>query len=79
MSDGGLTGSARVLAILRCLGERPAGARLGDVRQRFYGVSGERRLTHPAVVALSNAARHEIFRAPRRGAAAGRPRREPDV
>lgn len=31
MSDAGLTGSARVLAILRCLGERPAGARLGEV------------------------------------------------
>ena len=31
MSDSGLTGSARVLAILRHLGEQPAGARLGDV------------------------------------------------
>lgn len=31
MPDGGLTGSARVLAILRCLGEHPSGARLGEV------------------------------------------------
>lgn len=31
--------------------------RLDDVRERFYAISVERRLTHPAVVAISDAAR----------------------
>jgi LysR family transcriptional activator of nhaA len=33
-----------------------------DVRERFYAISVERRLKNPAVVAISNAARHEVFR-----------------
>jgi LysR family transcriptional activator of nhaA len=37
------------------LGEIP------DVRERFYAVSAERRLKHPAVVAISDVARHEVF------------------
>ena len=35
--------------------------RLKEVRESFYAVSVERRLKHPAVVAISNAARHELF------------------
>jgi len=31
------------------------------VRERFYAISSERKLKHPAVLAISNAARHEIF------------------
>ncbi len=38
-----------------------------QVRERFYAISFERRLKHPAVVAISDAARHEVF------AAGGRP------
>ncbi len=49
MSDGGLTGSARVLAILRCLGERPAGARLGDVAA---AVDAPKSSVHRALAAL---------------------------
>jgi LysR family transcriptional regulator, transcriptional activator of nhaA len=36
--------------------------RLTGVRQQFYGISVERRLTHPAVVAILDAARHRLFR-----------------
>jgi len=37
------------------------------VREQFYAISVERRLTHPAVVAISSAARQELFRrSPRR-------------
>lgn len=35
--------------------------RTDEVRERFYAVSVERRLKHPAVVAISNVARREIF------------------
>ncbi len=35
--------------------------RLKEVRERFYAVSIERRLKHPAVVAISTAARHGLF------------------
>ncbi len=35
--------------------------RLDKVRERFYGVSVERRLRHPAVVAISEAARGSLF------------------
>lgn len=31
------------------------------VRERFYAISVERRLTHPAVVAISSTARTELF------------------
>ena len=40
--------------------------RAEDVRQQFFAISVERRIKHPAVVAISEAARHEIF-ASRRG------------
>jgi LysR family transcriptional activator of nhaA len=32
------------------------------VRERFYAISAERRLRHPAVIAISQAAREELFR-----------------
>src|SRR5437762_2214958 len=35
--------------------------RLDTVRERFYAISGERRLKHPAVVAISEAARQRVF------------------
>lgn len=38
--------------------------RTDEVKERFYAISVERRLKHPAVVAISDAARHEMF-APR--------------
>lgn len=34
---------------------------LTDVRERFYAVSVERRLKHPAVLAITDAARHQLF------------------
>jgi LysR family transcriptional activator of nhaA len=35
--------------------------RVEEVRERFYAISAERRLKHPAVVAISDAARHDLF------------------
>jgi len=35
--------------------------RLEEVRERFYAISVERKLKHPAVVAISEAARHTLF------------------
>jgi LysR family transcriptional activator of nhaA len=35
--------------------------RVEEVRERFYAISVERRLKHPAVVAISDAARHDLF------------------
>ncbi len=35
--------------------------RLDAVHERFYALSGERKLKHPAVVAISNAARSSLF------------------
>ncbi|HEV8149688.1 MAG TPA: LysR substrate-binding domain-containing protein, partial [Gemmatimonadales bacterium] len=34
---------------------------LDNVRERFYALSGERRLKHPAVVAITESARRELF------------------
>ena len=36
--------------------------RVSTIRQRFYAISAERRLSHPAVVAIADAARKVIFR-----------------
>lgn len=36
--------------------------RLDEVREQFYAISVERRLRHPAVVAISQSARDELFR-----------------
>jgi LysR family transcriptional activator of nhaA len=46
--------------VARQQGVRVVG-RLPHVRERFYAISAERRLKHPAVVAISAAARNEIF------------------
>ncbi len=46
-----------------------------SVRERFYAISVERRLKHPAVVAISQAAREEVFREPGSRRARSRPRR----
>jgi LysR family transcriptional activator of nhaA len=35
--------------------------RADDVRERFYAITVERRLKHPAVLAISDAARHDLF------------------
>ena len=35
--------------------------RIPEVKERFYAISVERRLKHPAVVEISNAARNELF------------------
>ena len=35
--------------------------RTTEIRERFYAISADRRLKHPAVIALSNAARHAMF------------------
>ena len=35
--------------------------RLPDVSERFYAISVERRLTHPAVVAMTQQARTALF------------------
>jgi LysR family transcriptional activator of nhaA len=41
--------------------------RLERVRERFYAISVERRITHPAVIAISEAARSGFFGAEERG------------
>mgnify|MGYP005856193809 FL=1 len=33
-----------------------------DMHERFFAISAERRLTHPAVVAVSETARRSLFR-----------------
>jgi LysR family transcriptional activator of nhaA len=46
--------------VCRQYGVRVVGP-LPDVRERFYAISAERRLKHPAVVAISSAARERLF------------------
>ena len=41
--------------------------RLDEMRERFYAVSIERRLKHPAVIAITESARSELFSEPPRG------------
>jgi len=36
--------------------------RTSEIKERFYAISAERRLRHPAVVAVSEAARNELFK-----------------
>ena len=36
--------------------------RIDDITERFYAISVERRLKHPAVVAISDAAKEDLFR-----------------
>ena len=47
--------------------------RLEEVRERFYAISVERRLKHPAVIAITESARSELFREPQRGRERGLP------
>jgi LysR family transcriptional activator of nhaA len=35
--------------------------RVEEIRERFYAISVERKLKHPAVVAITQAARQELF------------------
>jgi LysR family transcriptional activator of nhaA len=44
----------------RRYGVEPAG-RIPQVQERFYAISVERRLRHPAVVAITEEARAELF------------------
>jgi LysR family transcriptional activator of nhaA len=46
--------------ICRQYGVRVVG-RIDELKERFYAISVERRLKHPAVVAISNAARQQLF------------------
>jgi LysR family transcriptional regulator, transcriptional activator of nhaA len=46
--------------IARQYGVQPIG-RVASVRERFYAISAERRLKHPAVVAITNAAKADLF------------------
>lgn len=46
--------------VTRQYGVRPIG-RVEEVRERYYAVSIERRLSHPAVVAISRGARDQLF------------------
>ena len=36
--------------------------RTDNVRQHFYVISAERKLQHPAVLTIANAARRELFK-----------------
>jgi LysR family transcriptional regulator, transcriptional activator of nhaA len=68
-SDGvGVFAAPRVVAkeIAAQYGVRVVG-HAEQVRERFYAISIERRLKHPAVVAISEAARHELFASRRTG------------
>ena len=35
--------------------------RIEDIRESFYAISVERKITHPAVLAITRAARRDIF------------------
>ena len=40
---------------------KPIG-RIEEITERFYAISVERRLKHPAVIAISDAAKEDLFR-----------------
>jgi LysR family transcriptional activator of nhaA len=46
--------------VCRFYGVRVAG-RTDAVRERYYAISAERRLKHPAVLAITSAAREKLF------------------
>jgi LysR family transcriptional activator of nhaA len=46
--------------VARQYGVRPIG-RVASVRERYYAISAERRLKHPAVLAITNAAKADLF------------------
>ena len=41
--------------------------RVSEMRERFYAISVERRLKHPAVIAITESARRELFSEPHGG------------
>jgi LysR family transcriptional activator of nhaA len=45
--------------------------RINTLRERYYAISGERRLKHPAVIAISNAAKELLFEEPIEAGASG--------
>ena len=51
--------------------------RVEEIRERFYAISVERKLTHPAVVAITQAARESLFASPRPPRARTAPPAEP--
>jgi hypothetical protein len=59
--------SAVKVDVVRMYGVRVVG-RVAAIRERLYAISVEKRLVHPAVVAISRAARTKLFR--------GRPRND---
>jgi LysR family transcriptional activator of nhaA len=46
--------------VMRQYGVKRVGS-IDQVRERFYAISVERRLKHPAVLAISDAARADLF------------------
>lgn len=63
--QGGIGIFAAPSAIAREVGQQygvVAIGHAGDICEQFYAISVERRLTHPAVVAISSAARQKLFR-----------------
>ena len=49
--------------VRRLYGVREIG-RTSAVRERYYAISAERRLKHPGVLAITSAARDEVFAGP---------------
>jgi len=72
-SDGRVVfpASEAVAAALRAQFGLVRAGRAGDVHESFYVISVQRRLTHPAVVAITEVARQRIFGAPPRRKTAG--------
>ena len=63
--QGGIGIFAAPSAIAREVGQQygvVAIGRTAEVTEQFYAISVERRLTHPAVIAISSAARQKLFR-----------------
>ncbi|UCE62043.1 MAG: LysR family transcriptional regulator, partial [Phycisphaerales bacterium] len=61
-TGAGLFASPTVIEkeVRRQYGVRVVG-RLESVRERFYAISAERKVKHPAVIAIANAARDKLF------------------
>jgi LysR family transcriptional activator of nhaA len=61
-AGAGIFATASVIAkeVQRQYQVRPIG-RLSDVRERFYAISVDRRLKHPAVVAICEEAKQKLF------------------
>lgn len=58
----GLFAGPTAIARILCdqYGVRPVG-RIEDVHEELYAITTERRLSHPAIVAISQAAQHQVF------------------